>query len=521
MEPADLVMVNGVVRTMDPTGPPVADAIAARAGRIVAVGHEADIEPLVGPQTTVLDCRGDTVLPGFVDGHCHFEMTCLALDHGIKAQTPPYASLSEVRAVIERELEVVAPGDDWVICRSSFDMHVKVAEGRLFSRLELDELCADRPVVVFASLHVSSLNTLAFQRLGLWEPASEHREHGYVHRDEHGIPTGPVTEIFLLLPELWTGDAFRRAVTGHGRDLFNAAGTTTVHTMPESLGQVAELRDLQARGQMTVRQRYYLIHPAVASLDEIVELSAGDRDSDWFTFGGMKVFVNGCAHDGLGHQIDDSKWTQDELDQLVGHAHANGIQVWLHSLDANGVRMAARSIERAYSSDPRPLRHRIEHGGDFIALEDVEAVRRSGALLVTTPQFVRSMTRGVDERFAPLRTLHDAGFHLVGGTDSTGTVPESVSILGNIGTAVTRRTAGGSVVGADQALDVASAVGLFTTGSSFGGFEENRKGALRPGMLADMVQLAADPWSVPPDEIASVEVVRTIVGGELVFPGED
>jgi len=76
-------------------------------------------------------------------------------------------------------------------------------------------------------------------------------------------------------------------------------------------------------------------------------------------------------------------------------------------------------------------------------------------------------------------------------------------------------------VGADQALDVASAVGLFTTGSSFGGFEENRKGALRPGMHADMVQLAADPWSVPPDEIASVEVVRTIVGGELVFPGED
>jgi predicted amidohydrolase YtcJ len=267
---------------------------------------------------------------------------------------------------------------------------------------------------------------------------------------------------------------------------------------------------------MTVRQRYYLIHPAVATLEEIVALSAGDRDSDWFLFGGMKVFVNGCAHDGLGNPIDDSKWTQDELDHLVQRAHANGVQVWLHSLDAHGVRMAARSIERAYSLDPRPLRHRIEHGGDFIALEDVDAVRRSGALLVTTPQFVRSMTRGVGNRFAPLRTLKDAGIRLVGGTDSTGTVPESVSILGNVGTAVARRTATG-VVGSDQALDVASAMELFTTGSSYGGFEDGLKGAIRPGLLADFVQLDADPWTVSDGEIASIEVVRTIVGGRVAF----
>jgi predicted amidohydrolase YtcJ len=516
MEPADLVMTNCVVRTMDPAEPQVAEAVAARDGRIVAVGSSEDIEALIGPSTRVVDCRGDTVLPGFVDGHCHFEMTCLAIDNGIKVQTPPYRSLSEIRAVIERELHAAARDEDWVICRSSFDLHLKVSEGRLFSRGELDDLCPDRPMVVFASLHVASLNTRAFQRLGLWEPGAPHGERGYVHRDHDGVPTGVVTEVFLLLPELWGGEAFDRAVTAHGRDLFNAAGTTTVYSMPESLGQVAELRRLHSRREMTVRQRYYLIHPAVASLDEIVDLSGGDRDSDRFSFGGMKVFVNGCAHDGLGNQIDDSKWSQDELDHVVERAHRSGIQVWLHSLDAHGVRMAARSIERAYSLDPRPLRHRIEHGGDFIALEDVEVVRRSGALLVTTPQFVRSMTRGVDDRFAPLRTLKEAGIHLIGATDSTGTVPESVSILGNVGTAVTRRTARGTV-GPDQALDVASAVELFTTGSSYGGFEEELKGAIRPGMFADFVQLEADPWRVSPDEIASIEVVRTIVDGEVVF----
>jgi predicted amidohydrolase YtcJ len=515
MEIADLVLLNGLVQTMDPAAG-VVDAVAVRAGRILSVGRNADVESVVGPETTVVDCRGETVLPGFVDGHCHFEMTCLALDNGIKAQTPPSRSLGEVRAVIENELQRTA-SDDWVICRSSFDMHAKVAEGRLFSRQELDEICSDRPVVVFASLHVSSLNTVAFQRLGLWEPGSVHREHGYVHRDGGGVPTGPITEVFLLLPELWSRDAFRRAVTTHARDLFNAAGTTTVHTMPESLDQVAELRDLHARTAMTLRQRYYVIHPAVATLDQIVELSRGDRDSEWFAFGGMKVFVNGCAHDGLGNTIDDSKWTQDELDVVVAGAHKAGLQVWLHSLDAPGVRMAATSIERAYASGPRTLRHRIEHGGDFISLDDLDLVRRSGALLVTTPQFLRSMLRGVDERFAPLRTLQSAGMRLIGGTDSTGTVPESVSVLGNIAAAVTRRNAAGRVLGADQALDVASAVGLFTTGSSYGGFEEQAKGSVRPGMLADLVQLDADPWAVDASEIASISVVRTIVGGETVF----
>jgi predicted amidohydrolase YtcJ len=396
-------------------------------------------------------------------------------------------------------------------------MHLKVSEGRLFTREELDEICGDRPVVVFASLHVASLNTLAFQRLGLWEPAAPHREHGHVHRDAAGVPSGPVTEIFLLLPELWTGETFRRAVSAHARDLFNAAGITTVHTMPESLRQVDELRSMHERRQLTVRQRYYLIHPAVASLAEVVERSHDDRDGEWFAFGGMKVFVNGCAHDGLGNRLDDSKWSQSELEAVVRHAHDAGLQVWLHSLDAKGVRMAAIAIERAYGFGPRRLRHRIEHGGDFISLDDIEAVRQSGALLVTTPQFVRSMTRGVDERFAPLRTLQRAGFRLVGATDSTGTVPESVSILGNVATAVTRRNAAGDVVGPEQALDVASALGLFTTGSSFGGFEEGRKGAIRTGLLADLVQLDRDPWSVNPSDLAGIRVVRTVVGGETVF----
>jgi predicted amidohydrolase YtcJ len=511
----DLVLVNGRFRTMDPARP-LASAVSVAGGRFVAVGEGPEVLAERGDGAEVVDCQGATFTPGFVDGHCHFEMTCRSTEHELSVQTPPYRSLGEVAVAIADALRE-QPGDGWVVCRSSFGMHEKVEEQRLFSRQELDRLCADRPLVVYASLHVASLNTEAFRRLGLWEPGTEHPDHGVVHRDGDGRPSGVVTEVFLLLPEESRPHDLRTALVRQSRDLFSAAGTTTVHSMPESLAQVDVARELQASGEMSVRQRWYVISPAVAPLSRIRELAATQRPTDRFRFGGVKVFVNGCAHDGLGHVLDDAKWSQPALDSFVAEVHASGLQVWLHSLNARGVRMAAEAIGKAYAARPGDLRHRIEHGGDFLALADLDLVRRSGALLVTTPQFLRSMSDTTAGSFAPLRAITGAGIRLVGATDSTGTVPDSVSILGNIATAVTRHGSSGRPVGPDQALDVDSAFGLFTTGSSYGGFEEDDKGMIRRGLLADLVELSADPWSVAPEEIRDIHVQRTWLGGRVVF----
>jgi predicted amidohydrolase YtcJ len=511
---AEIILVNGRFRTMDEANP-LADAVAIRSGRFVAVGANQEIISHRGAVTEVVDCVGSVFTPGFVDGHCHFEMTCRSTEFDLSATTPPHRSLREVAAAIRLALR--DRPDAWIICRSSFAMHEKVEEGRLFSRQELDDICADRPLIVYASLHVASLNTQALKRLGLWEPGSRHPDHGVVHRDSDGRPSGVVTEVFLLIPDQAGPDDLRHALVRQSRALFSAAGTTTVYTMPESLAQVDVARELHRAAQLPVRQRYYLISPAVASLAEIREFRRYEEIADRFAFGGVKAFVNGCAHDGLGHAVDDAKWTQDELDAFVLEAHRSGIQVWLHSLNARGVRMAAEAIGKAYSSVASGLRHRIEHGADFLSLEDLGLVALSGAILVTTPQFVRSMTDRTVGSFAPLRSLEAAGVSLVGGTDSTGTVPDSVSILGNIGTAVTRHDSAGRPVGADQILSVDSAFRLFTTGASFGGFEEHKKGMIRAGYLADLVELSDDPWSVPVEEIARIQVVRTYMDGEVVY----
>jgi hypothetical protein len=400
-------------------------------------------------------------------------------------------------------------------------MHEKVVEARLFDRHELDAISCDRPLAVFASLHVASLNTIALQRLNLWDPNAFHPYYGLVHRDAEGVPTGVVTEVFMMVPAPARGPAFDESVIRHAREQFNAAGTTSIGTMPESLEQVDRLRALHRDHRMTLRQTYYVISPGVADLDQAEELRRLDGTGDTFRFGGVKVFVNGCGHNGVGVPHDDPKWTQSELNSFVADVQSRGMQVWLHSLNARGVRMAAEAITKACGGGANLLRHRIEHGGDFIDLADIDAVRASGALLVTTPQFLHSMTADPTGPSAPLRTLQANGVRLIGGTDSTGTVPQSVSILSNVATAVTRRRRNGTTFRAEESLDVQAALRLFTSDASYGLHTDTRVGQLREGMAADFVLLSEDPTQIPATEISQVAVHATYLGGVRVWSSTD
>lgn len=513
--PRRLAVVDAAVWTLD-DDVPTASAFVVEDGRITAVGGTDDVLRAVGHDAEVLDCGGAPIVPGFVDGHCHFELTCVTTDRWLGVHTPPFETLEEIAQAIARRLDD-GPTDDWLLCRTSFAAHEKVREGRLFTREELDRLAPDRPLAVFASLHVASLNTAALRRLDLHDADSPHPFHGVVHRDADGRPTGVVTEVFMMVPSPGDDAEFDDSVRRHGRGLFSAAGTTTVLTMPENLHQVELQRALHERHELTVRQRYYLISPGVAGLAEAARLRAREQTSDRFSFGGIKVFVNGCGHDGLGKPLEDAKWTQDELTAFVTEADRLGMQVWLHSLTAEGVRMAARSV-RSTTQGANRLRHRIEHGGDFLDVVDLPLVASSGALMVTTPQFLHSMTADATGPRAPARTILESGVPLLGGTDSTGTVPSSVSILGNVATSVRRRRTDGSVFHADEALTVEQAVRLFTTASAYGGLLEHDRGSISVGKLADFVVLSDDLRDVAVERLGQVEVVSTYVGGVRVWP---
>jgi predicted amidohydrolase YtcJ len=506
-----LLVVNANVVTLD-DGRPQGEAILILDGRVDRVGSAVELQALAG-DVERMDVGGASLLPGFIDGHTHFELTSLSIDHFINAHAPPCTSLADIAEVIRRERDR-ASGFPWIVCRSSFGFQNKVIEGRLFTRGELDRLVPDRPLVVFAGLHVSMLNTAAMSALDLL--GREAPPGSTVHRDEAGQPTGVVTEIFDRLPT-WPTDLVAASVAAHQREVLLANGVTSISSIPFSGAEMRAIRIAQRRGDLAVRVRHYPVHPWGAPLESFEQLGVdSDLGDDRYHFGGVKLFVDGTGSDGLGRFVDDVKYSQDQLDDVVAHADRLGLQVLMHAFTRRGIAMAAKAAGSARRSRQRELRHRIEHGADYVNLEDLDIVRASGVGLVGTPHFMYSGGGEVSPP-APLRSLIDAGFRPIGGTDTTGTVLKSASPLFNILCAVTRRREDGSTFHPHEAISVEEGLRMFTTWAAYGGFEERTKGKLAPGHLGDAVILSADPLAAGAGAVERIKVDGTIIGGRLVY----
>lgn len=511
MYEADLALVNAKIITMDPARPR-AEAALVRRGRIELVGASAEVLGAAGG-SPVFDAGGRTVVPGFIDGHNHFEMTCASLVYSLPAHTPPHASLAAIADALRAEDARLAPGK-WLIARSSFGLQYKVAEGRLFTREELDAVSTTRPIVVFAGLHVAMLNTPALEGIDVVVPGHEPRG-AYVHRNAAGRPTGVATEIWPRMPA-FTYDEMRAGFRAKARELFVANGVTSVYSIPYTGDEVRAEQDAQAAGELPIRLRSYYHVPDRVAIDSIVAL--GQRPgfgSDMMRFGGVKIFVDGEHGDGLGNVMDDFKWTQEELDAFVARAEDAAIPLWMHAVSGEAVRMAARSVQRVTGGKNR-LRHRIEHGADYLDPKDALDLHRQGVLLVTTPQFLYSASEGGGE-YTPLRTVIDAGFEPIGASDSTGTVPDGIAPLFNIAMAVTRRTRSGDVVSPAERITAEEGLKMFTTWAAVGGHEERDKGSIEPGKFGDFAVLSHDPLAIDPEKLFDVAVEATILGGEVVY----
>ena len=510
---ASLLVVNANVITMDDERP-TAEAVLIVNGRVSKVGSSAELRPTAAG-VTVLDVAGATVLPGFIDGHTHFEMSSVSLDHYVNAQTPPFRSLAEIADVIRRDRDRCARFP-WIVCRSSFGMQHKVTEGRLFTRRELDAVVADKPLVVFAGLHVSMLNTAAMAVLGLLEGPPP--PGVTVHRDETGEPTGIVTEIFSKLPE-WQAELVAAAVSAHQEDILLANGVTSISSIPFAGSEMRAVRLAQRTGGLAVRVRHYPVHPWGASLDSFAELGieSGTGD-DHYRFGGVKFFVDGIGSDGLNAIIDDVKFTQAQFDELVRKADSLNLQILAHAFTRRGIMIAANAVESVRAKSPAvDRRHRIEHGGDYVNLDDLDCIRASGVSLVTSPHFIYSGAAEIAPP-TPLRSLIDAGFRPIGGTDTTGTVLESASPLFNVACAVTRQRQDGTRFRPNEAITPLEGLKMFTTWAAYGAFEERAKGKLAPGYLGDAAIISANPLAVPVEDLRSIKVEGTIIGGRLVYP---
>ena len=524
---ADLVLRGGSI-WLGP-GRPRAQALAARSGRVVAVGRDPDVHDLIGPHTRVVDLRGRFVCPGFNDAHVHF----LEGGHGLLS-VDLRAATDE--ADLARRLEEHArtlPAGAW-IRQGNWD-HQRWPGGRLPSRAAVDAATPDHPLFVNRlDGHLALANSLALRLAGI-DRHTPDPPGGRIERDASGEPTGIVMDNAM--------DLVRRAIPETSRELNRRAaraalaeaarlGVTTIQddSALDALPTYLELRD---RGELSARLSVWRPIRALPAL-----IAAGMRPGlgdDWVRLGPLKILSDGSlgASTAALHQpyLDDPDnrglllYEVAELEDLVLRADAAGFALAVHAIGDRANQVVLDAFEKAVRANgggPRPFR--IEHA-QIVTRADLVRYRALGVIASVQPSHAIDDLRFAESKLGParcqdaynVRSFLEAGVEVAFGTDWY--VEPLDPRLGLYAAVARERPEGGpeggwlpqEKVSLDQALD------LYTRGSARAERTERDKGTLQPGKLADCVVWAADPFAVAPRELLQVPIDLTIVGGRVVF----
>ena len=521
-ESPEFILVNGRVHTMD-AGQPRAQAFAVRQGRFVAVGSSADVRNLATRDTPVVDAAGMTVVPGFIDCHCH--------PRGVNELFEVNANLRSVAAIQDALRKKVAqtPPGFWVQ-GFMFD-DTKLTDGPL-TRWHLDDVSNRHPIAVHhRGGHTSWYNSTAFRLAGVTRETSD-PDHGRFFRDAAGEHDGRVAELardrFARVGELtrYTPEQQReRARLGmqHMSKLFAAAGLTSVHDAGASAESMRACEDARAAGEL--RHRAYLMvrGPYERLRDAGVYTGFGD---EWIRVGGVKRTADGSASERTMRMSTPYVGTSDhgiltmtqaDIDAIVEDAHRNSWQIGIHANGDVAIDMVLRAYERVLRQWPHPdRRHRIEHC-TLVNPDLLRRIRATGTIPApfwTYVYYHGEKWEAYGEEKARWMFAHrsflDAGIPVVGASDYG---PGPFEPLMAIQSMVTRKDYRGREWGPNQRVSVAEALRIATVNGARASYEEALKGSITAGRLADFVILEKDPHDVPPDTIKDIRVIHTVAGG--------
>ncbi len=516
-----IAVINGNVWTMDDKVPR-AQAVLIQNGRITQVGTSADIRRAAG-NVRVIDAGGRSVLPGFNDSHTHMEFSAYYFSGlQVDVHTPPLKSLQEMFARVRERVAKTKP-DNWVLARGSFNIHQHVTEQRWPTRQELDAISTVHPIIILGGMHGWSMNSLAFSRLGLFDPLQadslrwrdgRRRMGSDVARDADGKPTGMVTETFDLLPE--NAHSFEEkceAIRTQIVPQFVAKGITSTSTIPLFDDDVRVCQRLYSEGALPMRVKTYPVVPFKMGLEEVLHggMLPGFGD-EMLTYGGIKLFVAGAGYNATLQRVTDYHWNQDDLNDAVLRAHDAGLHMLLHQAGASLPR-CLEAVERAQMHSRRQLRHRLEHYGSLTDEEMVRVKQLGMRVSITAPTEASDGPSAA--KFPRYRAMIDAGLKPVSISDSTGTVP-TFSPLAGIAGLVAKQSDGGSAP-EGQAVTVEEAVRMWTLWAAESVHEDDVKGSLTPGKFGDVVILDQNIEHVSGRDLFKVGVRSTILGGRTVY----
>jgi len=509
-------------------------SIGSLGGRIICIGdYEECLNAFprgVKPETR--DLGGKTVMPGFIDSHIHLLGFGLNLE---QLSLVDVASVEELKEKVrERALETEEGG--WIIGRG-WDQD-QFAEKRYPTRYDLDEVAGSRPVYLVRTCgHIAVASSKALEIAGITKDV-EDPTGGAIDRDSRGEPTGVFRESALGLVQSCIPKADVEATEtalAKGIQYVFSKGITSVHTN-DGQGGFWETIDLYRRVQgKGFPLRVYWDIPS-EFFEDLSNSELRTKDGhDYFRIGAVKLFADGSlggrtaalefpySDDPGNHGI--LVVSEEELMEAVYKAHIHGMQVAIHAIGDRAVRVSLDAIEYAQNRFPvYDLRHRIVHA-QILSPELIARMKSLRVVADIQPKFISTDMRWAVDRVGTermkwsyaWRTMLEEGIPLAGGSDCPVEPPDP---LYGIYCAVTRKDMNGNPSSGfypEQKMTVDEAVHLFTTGAAYAGHEENKKGRLSPGYLCDFVVLSDDIYCVDPEEIKDLEVLLTVVGGQVVY----
>jgi predicted amidohydrolase YtcJ len=524
-EPADTVLVNGKIVTLDAAGT-IAEAIAIKEGRVLAVGTEDAVLAHAGSSTERIDLQGKTVVPGLADNHYH------SIGGGPGVDLSRTRSLQEVldaiaaRAAETPEGEVIVTNSDW--------HEGQLAEQRLPYRDDLDRATSRHPVVVVRGGHEYILNSAALAKWGIAESA-ESPEGGSVGRYPDGRLNGELVDTAkssVTLPPRPEISAEER-LKGIESELqrLTEVGLTSIRYGSSTPDFYRDLEELRKRGPLPVRVSALLRVRNQADLENLgIAPDAGD---EWLRVAGIKLGVDGGFEGGLMRDPYEEPWGQrgtffglqtmptEPYVELVRKLNQAGWRVATHAVGDAAIDLVLDAYEKA--NQDRSITERrfaIEHG--FIPREDQFPRMKALGLHVTAqdhlylaaPSLVKYWGAERARWVTPLRAYIDAGIPVSLGTDTPVVPYPPLWVLYHF---ITRDTISVGVMGEDQKVSREEALRSMTLGGAALTFEEDLKGTLETGKLADLVVLDEDILTCEPDRIRDMGVSLTIVGGRVVF----
>jgi len=531
---ADTVLIDGTIVTVDARDT-VAEAVAVRSGRIIAVGATREILGYADSHTLVIPLDHKAVLPGFIDAHTHLEGIA-EFHRMLDIHAPPLKDVEAILAKVKSRVESAKPGE-WVIGAGGWGQPLPTRE-------QLDEIAPHNPVVLRESAHVQILNSSALQMAGIGRESVPPTGGHIFLNPKTGEPTGKIQEMAYIWsnlvpppPKEVRKQALQEVMQG-----FVKYGVTTIYDFPSGDGMkiYQELRD---EGRLPLRLRLQIMVDG----GPLTERRQGFKDfvlgygprtgfgDDWLRLGGIKLFIDGESQSGVrydppGQKITwtgDLRYTQEELNAIVLQAHEAGFQVWIHALGNKAQDMALDAYENAQRQFPRAdARHRIEHAGvneaGTTSDEQYERMRKLGIIPVPTGAWISLADGGDKPAFVsfPYQTMLAHGLRPPGSSDSLGSMPESMNPFFALWEIVTRQTHSGLKNAPQEALTVSEAIRGYTIDGAYSAFEERVKGSIEVGKFADLIVLSDDPLQIDQDRLKDIHVLMTMIDGRVAFSSD-